>query len=75
MISPVNRNGSPRGLGRGLPHDQNEKERMAEEIERLRAENRRLAVSLGGFSAFIASKGLLEDAWNYVHIIHNLDGD
>lgn len=44
-----------------------------EELERLRAENRRLAVSLGGFSAFIASKGLLEDAWQYVHAIHQIE--
>lgn len=44
-----------------------------DELERLRAENRRLAVSLGGFSAFIASKGLLEDAWQYVHAIHQIE--
>lgn len=44
-----------------------------EELERLRAENRRLAISLGGFSAFIASKGLLEDAWHYVHAIHQIE--
>lgn len=47
----------------------------ADELERLRAENRRLAVSLGGFSAFMASRGLLEEAWNYVHTIHQIDED
>jgi|GEM_PF-3844565 len=45
------------------------------ELERLRRENRRLAVSLGGFSAFIASKGLLEEAWDYVNSIHQLDDE
>lgn len=50
-----------------------EGESVMEELERLRAENRRLAVSLGGFSAFIASKGLLEDAWHYVHAIHQIE--
>lgn len=50
-----------------------EEEPLIDEIERLRAENRRLAVSLGGFSAFMASHGLLEDAWHYVHNIHQID--
>lgn len=50
-----------------------EEESLIDEIERLRAENRRLAVSLGGFSAFMASRGLLEDAWHYVHNIHQID--
>ncbi len=45
------------------------------ELQRLRNENRRLAVSLGGFSAFIASRGLLEEAWDYVNSIHQLDDD
>jgi hypothetical protein len=45
------------------------------ELQRLRDENRRLAVSLGGFSAFIASRGLLEEAWDYVNSIHQLDED
>jgi hypothetical protein len=45
------------------------------ELQRLRDENRRLAVSLGGFSAFIASKGLLEEAWDYVNAIHQLDDE
>ncbi|CAN5738883.1 hypothetical protein BH23GEM6_BH23GEM6_07180 [soil metagenome] len=45
------------------------------ELERLRRENRRLAVSLGGFSAFIASKGMLEEAWDYVNSIHQLDDE
>jgi len=43
------------------------------ELQRLRDENRRLAVSLGGFSAFLAAKGLLEEAWEYVHRIHEQD--
>jgi hypothetical protein len=44
-----------------------------EEVTRLKEENRRLAVSLGGFSAFIASRGLLEAAWQYVHEIHQME--
>jgi len=52
-----------------------EKDEPLEELERLRRENRRLAVSLGSFSAFIASKGLLEEAWSYVNTIHQLDDD
>lgn len=56
--------------GQGQPRDG---ESVMDELERLRAENRRLAVSLGGFSAFIASKGLLEDAWHYVHAIHQIE--
>lgn len=43
------------------------------ELDRLREENRRLAVTLGGFSAFIAAKGMLEEAWNFVHSIHEMD--
>ncbi|HET7275330.1 MAG TPA: hypothetical protein VFI91_09100 [Longimicrobiaceae bacterium] len=43
------------------------------EVDRLREENRRLAISLGGFSAFIASRGLLEEAWNFIHNIHQED--
>ncbi len=43
------------------------------EMERLKEENRRLAISLGGFSAFIASRGLLEDAWHFIHNIHQED--
>lgn len=46
---------------------------VLEELDRLRAENRRLAVSLGAFSAFIASQGLLEDAWSYVNNVHGMD--
>ena len=41
--------------------------------ERLREENRRLAVTLGAFSAFIASKGLLEEAWQFIHTVHGMD--
>lgn len=44
-----------------------------DELKRLREENRRLAISLGGFSAFIASRGLLEDAWHFIHNIHQED--
>jgi hypothetical protein len=51
------------------------KDDAPDELERLRRENRRLAVSLGSFSAFIASKGMLEEAWNYVNAIHQLDDD
>jgi hypothetical protein len=43
------------------------------DVERLREENRRMAVTLGAFSAFIASKGLLEDAWQFVHRMHGMD--
>lgn len=46
---------------------------VLEELDRLRTENRRLAVSLGAFSAFIASKGLLEEAWSHVNSVHQLD--
>ena len=41
--------------------------------ERLREENRRLAVTLGAFSAFIASKGMLEEAWQFIHKVHGMD--
>lgn len=44
-----------------------------EELRRLRDENRRLAVSLGAFSAFVASRGLLEEAWSYVHQVHQME--
>ena len=43
------------------------------ELEQLRRENRRLAISLGAFSAFLASKGLLEEAWTFIHRVHGLD--
>jgi hypothetical protein len=43
------------------------------ELERLRDENRRMAVTLGAFSAFIAARGLLEEAWNFVNQVHQLD--
>lgn len=43
------------------------------EVERLRDENRRLAIALGAFSAFIASRGLLEEAWQYIHSVHQLE--
>lgn len=46
---------------------------VLEEVDRLRRENRRMAVSLGAFSAFIASRGLLEEAWAYVNEVHRLD--
>lgn len=44
-----------------------------EELSRLRDENRRLAVTVGAFSAFLASRELLEDAWHYVHNVHQID--
>ncbi len=44
-----------------------------DELARLRLENRRLAVTLGAFSAFIASKGMLEEAWHYVHDVHRIE--
>lgn len=44
-----------------------------EEVERLREENRRLSVSLGAFSAFIASKGLLDEAWHFIHNMYQLE--
>lgn len=75
MISPVSRHRTIHGLARTFVPDDHETHTMADELERLRAENRRLAVSLGGFSAFMASRGLLEDAWHYVHTIHQLDED
>jgi hypothetical protein len=75
MISPVSGHRTNRGLSRPFLPDGHDTDRMAEELERLRAENRRLAVSLGGFSAFMASRGLLEDAWQYVHTLHQLDED
>ena len=43
---------------------------LAEEVARLRAENRRLQVTLGAFSAFTASRGLLDEAWHYVHNVY-----
>jgi hypothetical protein len=50
-----------------------EEEVQGDDLERLRDENRRLAVTLGAFSAFIASKGMLEEAWHFVHNVHGLD--
>ena len=44
------------------------------DLDRLREENRRLAITLGAFSAFIASKGLLEEAWHFIHNVHQMDG-
>ncbi|MBW3628431.1 MAG: hypothetical protein KY464_03955 [Gemmatimonadetes bacterium] len=46
---------------------------IGHDLERLREENRRMAVTLGAFSAFIASKGLLEDAWHFIHKVHGMD--
>lgn len=43
------------------------------DLQRLREENRRLAIALGAFSAFIASRGLLEEAWQYIHSVHQLE--
>ena len=44
-----------------------------DDLERLRDENRRLAITLGAFSAFIASKGMLEEAWQFIHSVHGMD--
>ena len=46
-----------------------------EELLRLRAENRRLAVTVGAFSAFLASRELLEEAWHYVHNVHQINAE
>jgi hypothetical protein len=46
---------------------------LNDDMERLREENRRMAVTLGAFSAFIASKGLLEEAWQFIHRVHGMD--
>lgn len=74
MISSAGRGEVLRG---GLPdkasRNAGTEESVLAELERLRAENRRLAVSLGAFSAFVASKGLLEDAWQYIHAIHQIE--
>jgi len=43
------------------------------DLDRLREENRRLAIAVGAFSAFIASKGLLEEAWHFIHDVHQMD--
>lgn len=72
MIRRAGPDGDPRGLEVDTDY-RAEDDTLIEEIERLRAENRRLAISLGGFSAFMASRGLLEDAWHYVHNIHQID--
>lgn len=46
-----------------------------EELLRLRKENRRLAVTVGAFSAFLASRELLEEAWQYVHNVHQINDE
>jgi hypothetical protein len=53
--------------------DDSEAEGVRAENETLRRENRRLAVSLGAYSAFLASRGLLEEAWEYVNQVHDRD--
>lgn len=74
MISSANGGDAPHDrLARDIVARRERGETVMDELERLRAENRRLAVSLGGFSAFVASKGLLEDAWQYVHAIHQIE--
>ena len=50
-----------------------EPEEEGRELERLRGENRRMAIALGAFSAFIASRGLLEQAWQFIHSVHQLE--
>ena len=44
-----------------------------DDLGRLREENRKLAVAIGAFSAFIASKGLLEEAWRFIDRVHQMD--
>jgi hypothetical protein len=44
-----------------------------DELDRLRQENRRLAVTVGAFSAFLAARGMLEQAWQYVHDVHEME--
>jgi hypothetical protein len=50
-------------------------EEVRAENELLRRENRRLAVSLGAYSAFLASHGLLEEAWEHVNQVHDRDAE
>lgn len=73
MISSARRSDGPQRRELAKPGPLPAEKAVMEELERLRAENRRLAISLGGFSAYIASKGLLEDAWHYVHAIHQIE--
>jgi hypothetical protein len=73
MISPARIPDLAPDPARRVPERARIDDDPAYELERLRAENRRLAVSLGGFSAFMASRGLLEEAWSYVHTIHQID--
>lgn len=48
---------------------------LIDEVARLREENRRLQVTLGAFSAFTASRGLLDEAWHFVHNVYENDSD
>lgn len=48
---------------------------LIDEVARLRDENRRLQVTLGAFSAFTASRGLLDEAWHYVHNVYESDDE
>ena len=47
----------------------------AGEMVRLREENRKLAVALGAFSAFIAARGMLEEAWRFINEVHQMDDE
>ena len=49
---------------------ESEEQALAEEMARLREENRRLQITLGAFSAFAASRGLLDEAWHFVHNVY-----
>ena len=49
---------------------ENEAQDPLEEMARLREENRRLQITLGAFSAFAASRGLLDEAWHFVHNVY-----
>lgn len=49
---------------------ESEEQELAEELARLREENRRLQITLGAFSSFAASRGLLDEAWHFVHNVY-----
>jgi hypothetical protein len=44
-----------------------------DEQTRLLRENRRMAITLGGFTSFLASRGLLEEAWEHISQLHSLE--
>ena len=59
--------------GPGISPDPPSQAALLAEMKRLRQENRRLAVTLGCFSSFLAARGLLEEAWSQLHRIHQMD--